>query len=98
MNNEFNFENPFPEPFEIEITDSLDLHAFSPQDVKISGRNLSERSPQKRLSNCPNNSRQRHRCAERNCQKSFVGKLNLSKLSKMRRNFRAVGVRRRQFV
>lgn len=28
------FENPFPEPFEIEITDTLDLHAFSPKDVK----------------------------------------------------------------
>lgn len=27
-------ENPFPEPVEIEITDSLDLHAFSPKDVK----------------------------------------------------------------
>ncbi|MEP7148236.1 MAG: Smr/MutS family protein [Acidobacteriota bacterium] len=27
-------ENPFPEPVEIEITDSLDLHAFSPRDVK----------------------------------------------------------------
>ena len=27
-------ENPFSEPFEIEITDSLDLHAFSPKDVK----------------------------------------------------------------
>ncbi len=26
--------NPFPEPFELEITDSLDLHAFSPKDVK----------------------------------------------------------------
>jgi len=26
--------NPFPEPVEIEITDSLDLHAFSPKDVK----------------------------------------------------------------
>jgi dsDNA-specific endonuclease/ATPase MutS2 len=26
-------ENPFPEPVEIEITDSLDLHAFSPKDV-----------------------------------------------------------------
>ena len=24
----------FDEPFEIEITDSLDLHAFSPKDVK----------------------------------------------------------------
>ena len=28
------FENPFPEPFEIEITDTLDLHAFSPTDIK----------------------------------------------------------------
>jgi dsDNA-specific endonuclease/ATPase MutS2 len=26
--------NPFPEPVEIEITDSIDLHAFSPQEVK----------------------------------------------------------------
>lgn len=29
-----NTDNPFPEPFEIEITDTLDLHAFSPKDVK----------------------------------------------------------------
>ncbi|MDI1243705.1 MAG: Smr/MutS family protein [bacterium] len=27
-------DDPFPEPFELEITDSLDLHAFSPKDVK----------------------------------------------------------------
>lgn len=27
-------ESPFSEPFEIEITDTLDLHAFSPKDVK----------------------------------------------------------------
>ena len=27
-------ENPFPEPVEIEITDSLDLHAFQPRDVR----------------------------------------------------------------
>ena len=26
--------NPFPEPVELEITDSLDLHAFQPKDVK----------------------------------------------------------------
>ncbi len=26
--------NPFSEPFELEITDTLDLHAFSPKDVK----------------------------------------------------------------
>ncbi len=25
--------NPFPEPFELEITDSLDLHAFAPRDT-----------------------------------------------------------------
>ena len=27
-------DNPFPEPVEIEIGDSLDLHAFSPKDFK----------------------------------------------------------------
>jgi dsDNA-specific endonuclease/ATPase MutS2 len=27
-------ENPFPGTLEIEITDSLDLHSFSPKDVK----------------------------------------------------------------
>ena len=27
-------ENPFPETVEIEITDSLDLHAFHPRDVR----------------------------------------------------------------
>lgn len=27
-------DNPFPEPVEIEITDSLDLHSFSPKDVR----------------------------------------------------------------
>ena len=26
--------NPFPEPVELEITDSIDLHAFSPRDIK----------------------------------------------------------------
>lgn len=35
MNDEMlNSENPFPEPFELEITDTLDLHAFAPRDVK----------------------------------------------------------------
>ncbi|CAN5314524.1 hypothetical protein BH10ACI1_BH10ACI1_02280 [soil metagenome] len=28
-------ENPFQEPFEIEITDSIDLHSFQPRDVKL---------------------------------------------------------------
>ena len=27
-------DDPFGEPVELEITDSLDLHAFSPKDVK----------------------------------------------------------------
>jgi dsDNA-specific endonuclease/ATPase MutS2 len=27
-------DNPFSEPVEIEITDSIDLHAFSPKDIK----------------------------------------------------------------
>ena len=26
--------NPFSEPVEIEITDSLDLHSFSPKDIR----------------------------------------------------------------
>lgn len=28
------FDNPFDEPFEMEITDSIDLHAFSPKDIR----------------------------------------------------------------
>ncbi len=27
-------DNPFSEPVELEITDSIDLHAFAPRDVK----------------------------------------------------------------
>lgn len=27
-------QNPFPDPVEIEITDSLDLHSFSPKDIR----------------------------------------------------------------
>ena len=27
-------DDPFPEPVEIPITDSLDLHSFSPKDVR----------------------------------------------------------------
>ncbi len=27
-------ENPFPDPVDIEITDSLDLHSFSPRDIR----------------------------------------------------------------
>ena len=27
-------ENPFGEPVELEITDSIDLHAFAPRDIK----------------------------------------------------------------
>lgn len=34
MNNNESVENPFPEPVEIEITDSIDLHAFQPRDVR----------------------------------------------------------------
>ncbi len=32
--NDPQLENPFPEPVEIEIGDSIDLHAFSPKDAK----------------------------------------------------------------
>ena len=28
------FDNPFPEPVEIEITDVFDLHTIAPRDVK----------------------------------------------------------------
>ncbi len=31
---DIDLNNPFPEPFEMEITDTLDLHAFRPQEVK----------------------------------------------------------------
>ncbi len=34
MSEELDLNNPFPEPFELEITDTLDLHAFAPRDVK----------------------------------------------------------------
>jgi dsDNA-specific endonuclease/ATPase MutS2 len=27
--------NPFPEPVELEITDSIDLHSFAPSEVKL---------------------------------------------------------------
>jgi len=27
-------ENPFPEPVDLEITDSIDLHAFRPKDIR----------------------------------------------------------------
>jgi DNA-nicking Smr family endonuclease len=31
---EFDIDNPFPEPVEIEITDVFDLHTIPPRDVK----------------------------------------------------------------
>jgi DNA-nicking Smr family endonuclease len=31
---DLDLENPFDEPFELEITDTIDLHAFNPKDVK----------------------------------------------------------------
>ncbi len=34
MDDELDVYNPFPEPFEIKITDTLDLHAFAPRDTK----------------------------------------------------------------
>lgn len=34
MDEVLNLNSPFPEPFEMEITDTLDLHAFAPRDVK----------------------------------------------------------------
>jgi len=34
MDEDIDLDNPFPEPFEMEITDTLDLHAFAPRDVQ----------------------------------------------------------------
>lgn len=34
MDEDIDLDNPFLEPFELEITDTLDLHAFAPRDVK----------------------------------------------------------------
>ncbi len=34
MNDHFESADPFPEPVQLEITDSIDLHAFRPKDVK----------------------------------------------------------------
>lgn len=31
---QIDLNDPFPEPVEIDITDSLDLHAFDPKDVR----------------------------------------------------------------
>lgn len=31
---EFESDNPFPEPVEIEITDTIDLHAFRPEETR----------------------------------------------------------------
>jgi dsDNA-specific endonuclease/ATPase MutS2 len=29
-----NFENPFPDPVELEITDTIDLHSFQPREIR----------------------------------------------------------------
>ena len=33
-NEEIDLQNPFGESFQMEITDSIDLHSFAPRDVK----------------------------------------------------------------
>ncbi len=44
---EIDLQNPFPEPFEMEITDALDLHAFHPKDVKSVVENYLREASQK---------------------------------------------------
>lgn len=40
---EIDLYNPFPDPVELEITDSIDLHAFAPRDAESAVENyLSE--------------------------------------------------------
>lgn len=34
MDDNLDLNNPFPEPFEMKITDTLDLHAFAPRDAR----------------------------------------------------------------
>jgi DNA-nicking Smr family endonuclease len=47
MNDEIDLFNPFPEPIELEITDSLDLHSFAPRDVKRAVQNYLAEAHQK---------------------------------------------------
>ena len=44
------FYDPFPEIVEIEVTDSLDLHAFAPKDVKRLVENYLREASQKGFS------------------------------------------------
>ncbi len=34
-NDEIDLFNPFPDPVELQITDSLDLHSFAPREIKM---------------------------------------------------------------
>ncbi len=34
MKQNANLENPFPDPVELEITDTIDLHSFQPREVR----------------------------------------------------------------
>ncbi|HSB29871.1 MAG TPA: Smr/MutS family protein [Pyrinomonadaceae bacterium] len=35
VENEYDIDNPFPDPIEIEITDVFDLHSIQPREVKL---------------------------------------------------------------
>lgn len=45
--NQSEFDNPFPEPIELEITDSIDLHSFAPSDIKSVVENYLEEARKK---------------------------------------------------
>lgn len=44
------FESPFGESFEMEITDSIDLHHFSPKDIRAVVETYLEEARQKNFS------------------------------------------------
>ena len=94
---EDDFTSPFPEPFEIEISDVLDLHAFAPRDIKSVTENYLEEARAQKLQNCPHYPRQRHWRSARNGQENFRTNRFRQIIQKRRRSGRQLGVRPLRF-